>query len=188
MDPKIQDIEQRIMSSVKGGGQDALEMVYSTYIRYLTGVCSRYILNPEDVKDILQESFIKIFSSIGSFSYRGPGSLKGWLTKIVVNEALKFLSLTKRIDFTELSDTECNIADEEPTIDDVPSSIIFQLIRELPDGYRTIFNLYVIEGKSHREIASMLNIKESTSASQLHRAKSLLASKINNFKHTLEPQ
>lgn len=189
MGPKIQDIEQRIMSSVKGGDRDASELVYTTYIRYLTAVCSRYILNPEDVKDILQESFIRIFSSIGSFSYRGPGSLKGWLTKIVVNEALKFLSQTKRIDFTELSDAECDIADSDgPTIDDVPSSVIFQLIRELPDGYRTIFNLYVIEGKSHREIASMLDIKESTSASQLHRAKSLLASKINNFRHTLEPQ
>ena len=188
MNSKIQDIEQRIVLSVKDDGRNAVEMVYSTYIRYLTAVCSRYILNPEDVKDVLQESFIKICSSIDTFSYRGPGSLKGWLTKIVVNDALKFLTRTKRVDFTELSDAETDIADEEPSIDDVPSSVIFQLIRELPDGYRTIFNLYVIEGKSHREIASMLNIKESTSASQLHRAKSLLVAKINNFRHTLETQ
>lgn len=176
------------MSSVINGDPDAMELIYTTYIRYLTAVCSRYILNPEDVKDILQESFIKIFSSIDSFSYRGQGSLKGWLTKIVVNDSLKFLSQTKRIDFTELSEAESNIADEEPSMDNVPSSVIFHLIRELPDGYRTIFNLYVVEGKSHKEIASMLNIKESTSASQLHRAKTLLASKINKYKHTLETQ
>ena len=166
MDTKIQDIEQRIMSSVANGDSDAMELIYTTYIRYLTAVCSRYILNPEDVKDILQESFIKIFSSIASFSYRGQGSLKGWLTKIVVNDSLKFLSQAKRIDFTELSEAESNIADEEPSMDNVPSSVIFHLIRELPDGYRTIFNLYVVEGKSHKEIASMLNITESNSASQ----------------------
>lgn len=69
----------------------AMKTVYLTYIRYLAAICSRYIVNNEDVKDVLQDSFLKIFSGIASFEYRGRGSLKGWITKITVNETLKFL-------------------------------------------------------------------------------------------------
>ncbi len=161
-----------------------MRAVYSSYVRYLSAVCARYIPNDEDVKDVLQESFLRIFDGIGSFEYRGKGSLKGWLTKITVNEALKFIRRNDKIEFVDISSHQDIQPDEEPDIDSVPSSVIFRLIRELPDGYRTIFNLYVIENRSHKEIAALLGIKESTSASQLHRAKSLLATKIrqyNNF-------
>lgn len=159
----------------------AMKTVYSTYIRYLAAICSRYIVNNEDVKDVLQDSFLKIFSGIASFEYRGRGSLKGWITKITVNETLKFLQKNNRFEFVEISEQEHDKPDEEPDIDALPSSVLFNLIRELPDGYRTIFNLYVIENKSHKEIAKLLDIKESTSASQLHRAKSLLATKIRQY-------
>lgn len=161
-----------------------MRAVYSSYVRYLSAVCARYIPNDEDVKDVLQESFLRIFDGIESFEYRGKGSLKGWLTKITVNEALKFIRRNDKIEFVDISSHQDIQPDEEPDIDSVPSSVIFRLIRELPDGYRTIFNLYVIENRSHKEIAALLGIKESTSASQLHRAKSLLATKIrqyNNF-------
>ncbi len=158
-----------------------MKTVYSTYIRYLAAICSRYIVNNEDVKDVLQDSFLKIFSGIASFEYRGRGSLKGWITKITVNETLKFLQKNNRFEFVEISEQEHDKPDEEPDVDALPSSVLFNLIRELPDGYRTIFNLYVIENKSHKEIAKLLDIKESTSASQLHRAKSLLATKIRQY-------
>ena len=158
-----------------------MRTVYSTYIRYLAAICSRYIVNDEDVKDVLQDSFLKIFSGIASFEYRGRGSLKGWITKITVNETLKFLQKNNRFEFVEISEQEHDKPDEEPDVDALPSSVLFNLIRELPDGYRTIFNLYVIENKSHKEIAKLLDIKESTSASQLHRAKSLLATKIRQY-------
>ena len=159
----------------------AMKTVYSTYIRYLAAICSRYMVNNEDVKDVLQDSFLKIFSGIASFEYRGRGSLKGWITKITVNETLKFLQKNNRFEFVEISEQEHDKPDEEPDVDALPSSVLFNLIRELPDGYRTIFNLYVIENKSHKEIAKLLDIKESTSASQLHRAKSLLATKIRQY-------
>lgn len=159
----------------------AMKTVYSTYIRYVAAICSRYIVNNEDVKDVLQDSFLKIFSGIASFEYRGRGSLKGWITKITVNETLKFLQNNNRFEFVEISEQEHDKPDEEPDVDALPSSVLFNLIRELPDGYRTIFNLYVIENKSHKEIAKLLDIKESTSASQLHRAKSLLATKIRQY-------
>lgn len=158
-----------------------MRAVYSSYVRYLSAVCARYIPNDEDVKDVLQESFLRIFDGIGSFEYRGKGSLKGWLTKITVNEALKFIRRNDKIEFVDISSHQDIQPEEEPDIDSVPSSVIFQLIRELPDGYRTIFNLYVIENRSHKEIAALLGIKESTSASQLHHAKSLLATKIRQF-------
>lgn len=178
------DNEQRLLSLVQRGDDEAMRAVYSCYARYLSAVCARYIPNDEDVKDVLQESFLRIFDGIGSFEYRGKGSLKGWLTKITVNEALKFIRRNDKIEFVDISSHQDIQPEEEPDIDSIPSSVIFQLIRELPDGYRTIFNLYVIENRSHKEIAALLGIKESTSASQLHRAKSLLATKIrqyNNF-------
>lgn len=158
-----------------------MRTVYSTYVRYLAAICSRYIVNNENVKDVLQDSFLKIFSGIASFEYRGKGSLKGWMTKITVNETLKFLQKNNRLEFVEISEQEHDRPDEELDVDVLPSSVLFDMIRELPDGYRTIFNLYVVENKSHKEIAKLLDIKESTSASQLHRAKSLLATKIRQY-------
>ena len=169
------DNEEQLLDLVKQGDPMAMRTVYSTYVRYLAAVCSRYIVNDEDVKDVLQDSFLKIFSGILSFQYRGKGSLKGWMTK------LKFLQKNNRFEFVEISEQEHDKPDQDPDVDALPSSVLFKLIRELPDGYRTIFNLYVVENKSHKEIAKLLDIKESTSASQLHRAKSLLATKIRQY-------
>lgn len=175
------DNEQQLIALVRKGEPTALRTVYSAYIRYLTAVCCRYIGNNEDVRDVLQDSFLKIFSEIASFEYRGKGSLKAWLTKITVNESLKFLQRSQRIKFVEISEQIHELSEPEPDIDSLPAQTLFELIRSLPDGYRTIFNLYVIENRSHKEIAALLNIKESTSASQLHRAKSLLASRIKQY-------
>ena len=175
------DSEQQLIRFVKQGDATVMRKIYSTYVRYLTAVCSRYVVNSEDVKDVLQESFMKIFSEVKSFEYRGEGSLKGWMTKITVNEALKHLKKNDRFDFVELTEQEHNRPDDEPDVDALPADVLFDLIRELPDGYRTVFNLYVIEGRNHKEIAKMLGIKESTSASQLHRAKSLLATNIRRL-------
>lgn len=179
------DNELQLLYLVRQGDATAMRKVYSTYIRYLAAVCSRYIVNTEDVKDVLQNSFMKVFSNIASFEYQGKGSLKGWITRITVNESLKFLQRNNRFEFIEISEQQHDRADEEPEVDTIPTSVLFNLIRELPDGYRTIFNLYVIENKSHKEIAKLLDIKENTSASQLHRAKSLLATKIRQY-NTLE--
>lgn len=181
MTPIETENEKQLLRLVKLGDSGAMKTMYSTYIRFLTALCARYILNSEDVKDVLQNSFMKIFSGIGSFEYRGTGSLRTWMAKITVNEILKFLKQSNRFEIVEISEEQHSIQQEEPDIDALPSSVILQFIRELPIGYRTIFNLYVIENKTHREIASMLGIKESSSASQLHRAKSLLAARIKNY-------
>lgn len=174
--------EENLLHLIQQGDEQAMHALYSRYVRYLTAVCSRYICCDEDVKDVLQEAFLKIFASVGSFEYRGAGSLKGWMTKIVLNETMKFVKRNARLDFVELEGEKMEISDDVPDTSDVPLSAIHSMIRELPDGYRLIFNLYVIEEKSHREIAELLGIKESTSASQLHRAKALLADKIKKYR------
>ncbi len=175
--------EDVLLTLVRTKDEQAVRTLYHRYIRYLSAICSRYICTNEDVKDILQESFIKIFTSIDSFEYRGSGSLKGWMARIVLNETLKFIKRNSRIDFVELKqDTVINAsAVDTSMITDISLSVIHQMINELPSGYKVIFNLYVMEGKSHKEIAGLLSIKESTSASQLHRAKVILAKKIKNY-------
>ncbi len=181
MGPNTIGNEELIVRQAQNGDMAAQRIIYETHVRYLTSVCSRYILNCEDVKDVLQDSFMKIFSSLASFEYRGAWSLRSWMCRVVVNETLKFLKRTSRLEFAELTEAEHAIPFEEPNTDMLRASEIYRLIRELPDGYRAIFNLYVIEGKSHKEIAEILNIKEGTSASQLHRAKAMLASRIKEY-------
>lgn len=160
-----------------------MKSLYERHIGYLTAVCYRYVANEDDVKDVLQDSFVKVFSSIGSFEYRGKGSVRGWLTRIVVNESLSFLRHNNRPEQVrpdyELPDT----ADEEPPdFTEITPETIQQMVQQLPKGYRTVFCLYVFEQKSHREIADLLGIKADTSASQLHRAKCMLAKMIKDYK------
>ena len=156
-----------------------MKILYGRYAGYLTAVCARYIPDDDEVKDILQEAFIKIFQSIDRFSWRGEGSLKAWMSRIVVNDSLKALRRKKPL---PLPETLAEVAsEEEPPFDGVPMPVIQDLIRRLPDGYRTVFNLFVFEDKSHKEIASLLGIKENSSASQLFHAKALLARWIKDY-------
>lgn len=172
--------EQEIVSLIKSGDGRAARRLYDAYAGYLTGVCARYICDDDSLKDVLQESFIRIFGSLDRFSYNGPGSLKAYVTKVTVNQSLKFLRETCRINFVSIDDVQPEIPAVEE-VNEISEKDIISMIRELPPGYRMIFNLYVFEKKSHREIAKLLGIKESTSASQFHRAKGLLARKIKEF-------
>ena len=156
-----------------------MKMLYDRYVGYLTAVCARYIPDDDDMKDILQEAFVKIFRTMGSFTWRGEGSLKAWMSKIVVNDSLKALRRKKPLPLSETLPEP--IDEEEPAVADVPLDVIQGMIRQLPDGYRTVFNLFVFEDKSHREIASLLGIKENSSASQLHHAKAMLARWIKDY-------
>ena len=166
----------------------ASKALYGAYAGYLTGVCTRYLSDPDDVKDVLHDSFLKILDAMHSFEYRGQGSLKAWLTKIVVNQALRFIRDTYRHELVALSaETEAIETSEDPEITSISLEILHRMIRELPTGYRTVFNLYVFEDRSHKEIAEILNIKESSSASQFHRAKALLAARIKNYQSSYDP-
>lgn len=175
--------EERWLRKALDGDNTATEWIYRRHVRYLSALCSRYITEDEDIKDVLQESLIKIFTSLDSFKHRGEGSLKAWMAKITLNETLKFVRNNSRLPIDSIDDKDMNIADgDSMETEDIPTDVLYQFIRELPDGYRTVFNLYVIDDKSHKEIAKLLGIKENTSASQLHKAKSMLARKIKHYR------
>lgn len=158
-------------------------MLYDQNVGYLTAACARYITDDTALKDVLQNAFLQIFRSIGKFSYRGEGSFRAWATRIVVNEALKSFRGPKTL---PLPETEPAGEEDTPDIPAVPMKVLLDMIRQLPDGYRTVFNLYVFEDLSHKQIAERLGIKEDSSASQLSRAKSILARQIKQYKKTHE--
>lgn len=180
--------EQILVKRLLMKEEAAWKELFGAYSGNLSYVCSRYMTEKEDVHDVLQNSFIKMFRSIDSFEYRGKGSLKAWMTRITVNESLKHIK--KRTDFTVVEVNELpNFPDEDdPGFEEIPKDVIMEMIRALPDGYRTVFNLYVFEKKSHKEISGLLGIAENSSASQFHRAKGLLAQKINEFKMSKKAQ
>lgn len=169
------DNEQHILEMFARGDNRAMDMLYAVYADYLTGVCSRYITQYDDLCDVLQEALVKVFTSISKFKYQGSGSLKAWLTRVVINEALMFLRNKKKMLFVDDDQEIPDQAEEPPAPDELDADNVAAAIQRLPDGYRAVFNLYAIEGKSHKEIAKILNIKPDTSASQYHRAKNMLA-------------
>lgn len=175
--------EKKLLRLLKDGEENARYLLYKQYIRYLSAVCSRYITNDENIKDVLQESFLRIFHSLDSFRYQGEGSLKAWMSRIVINESLDWLKQNRRLEYVEIDKEGISIPDAPPDTEGIPEDVIYRMIRSLPDGYRTVFNLYVIEQKTHKEIAEVLGIKESTSASQLHRAKAMPAAMITQFRN-----
>lgn len=177
--------DQELTEGIKRGEQSAMQRVYTLYAGYLMAVCSRYVSNNEDRRDILQEAFVKAFTHISSFTPRQGASLKAWLARIVVNEAINFLKRQQRLGFIDSKEAIADVPDnEDPDTSDIAFQTIIDMIQELPVGYRTVFNLYVFEKKSHREIAQLLNISEGTSASQYLRAKRILARQINEYKRS----
>lgn len=180
--------ERDIARGCKRGKADAQRALFDRYSPLLMAKIFSYVGNDDDAKDVLQDSFIKAYTMIDSFAWAGDGSLQAWLTRIAVNTALNFLRSRKRlsaltIDTADLDDPPPDMM-EEATVAEVNSldaSTILEMVAELPDGYRTVFNLYCLDGYSHREIAEQLGINEKSSSSQLARAKALLAHKIKNY-------
>ena len=159
-----------------------MEAFYSQYASYLKGVCLRYVPDKEAAKDVFQNALVRMITHTAEFRYQGQGSLQGWATRIVVNEALRYLRDNKRHELTAWDGDITELPEEDdPPIRDIPPEVIHQMVRQLPTGYRTVFNLYVIEDKSHEEIASLLGISTGTSTSQLHRARRLLAGMIEQY-------
>ncbi|MEO6639477.1 MAG: sigma-70 family RNA polymerase sigma factor [Ginsengibacter sp.] len=163
------------------------EALYNRFSPRMLGVCYRFARNREDAEDMLQEGFIKIFSQIHQF--RGQGALEGWIRRIIVHTCINILKKNKK--FTDsvdlfhansLHNNENNI----PSI--MQAKQVVDCIRLLPLGYRTVLNLYAIEGYSHREIASILDIEESTSRSQYTRAKAMLEDVLLKNKILLQPR
>ncbi len=176
--------EEQMLGKARDGDKAAIEWLYRHHVRYLSALCSRYITDDEDIRDVMQEAFIRIFSSLDSFTYRGKGSLKAWMARITLNETLAFIRKRTRFDTVDIDRHDIDTTEEDVETEGITDDVLHQFIQELPEGYRTVFNLYVIEERSHKEIAELLGIKPNTSASQLYKAKAILASRIRQYRTT----
>ena len=162
-----------LVKEAKKGNLPAQKCLFDQMAAPLLMICRRYVKNTEDAEEILLDGFFKFFKYLSSFSYQGEAAIFSWIKKIMVNECLMFLR--KKKVFTIISDYEVeDIALPGEVLDKLSADEIFNLIVQLPVGYRTVFNLYEIEGMNHREIARALGIAEGTSKSQLSKAKNLL--------------
>lgn len=152
--------------------------VFNRYASRMLGVCHRYARNTADAEDILQDAFIKMFNKIGQFKFEG--SFEGWIRRIVINTALKKYTVSrysKELTGYEIKETE-ETAYEPMAYGHITEKELLGLINNLPDGYRLIFNLYVLEGYQHDEIAEMLDIQPGTSRSQLVKARNMLQKQV----------
>jgi RNA polymerase sigma factor (sigma-70 family) len=153
--------------------------LFELYAGKMMTVCRRYANAHTEAEDMLQESFIRIFSNIAQ--YRFEGSLEGWIRRIVIHTALRVLQ-KKKIRFAEIND-DLDI-EQSTSVDGITSlsaEELLKLISALPEGYRIVFNLYVLEGYDHNEIAAMLDINAATSRSQLSKARKVLQTQIENL-------
>ncbi|MDO9634924.1 MAG: sigma-70 family RNA polymerase sigma factor [Paludibacter sp.] len=168
------DEELQIIAAAKRGEAKAQKKIYERYASTMMSVCYRYVSDTETAKDLLQDGFIKLFTKIDTYS--GIGSFGGWARRVFVTTCLEYL---RHKDALKLSST---IDDYEHSLPEMESSVmekisaddLLKLISELAEGYRTVFNLFAIEGYTHAEIAVMLGVSEVTSRTQFMRARKLL--------------
>ena len=175
--------EQELSERCRQQDNHARKVLYELYAGQMLGICMRYVGNREIAEDLLHDGFLKIFTSFDKFTYRGAGSLKAWMSRIMVNLSIEYLrkndAAGQSVEIEELPDTIADTTEEDIAF--IPQEVLMKFIEELPAGYRTVFNLYTFEEKSHKEIAAMLGINERTSASQLFRAKAVLAKEIKEY-------
>jgi len=180
----VNDLE--IIKGCARHDRKAQQMLYDKYCRFLLGVCMRYATDRSEAEDILQDSFLKIYFSIGDYS--GTGSFAGWMRKVAVNTAIthyhKNLKHRYHIEIEEYVSVETGTNSFEE--DFFTSDELCKVMNELPAGYRMVFNLYAVEGYKHKEIAEMLGIDTNTSKSQYSRAKAALRDKLEKLRQLKE--
>ena len=171
--------ESDLLQGCLSGNRRMQEELYRRFSPRMYAVCLRYAGKAEEAEDILQEGFIKVFRKMDS--YRGDGSFEGWMRRIFVNTAIEHFRRKRYL--MPGTEREENTIEGKYTsvLDDLGAKDILALVQELSPGYRTVFNMYVVEGYTHREIADMLGISEGTSKSQLSRAKVILQDMVRTF-------
>jgi len=176
----LSEIINIIDGCLKGNRRDQ-ELLYRRHASRLYAVCLQYSGNDEEARDILQESFIKIFANL--YTYKHEGSFEGWMRRIVVNTALEKYRSRHNLYRVDDIDQMPEI-DAEPDNEDyagLDAADLLSIIRELPPKYRMVFNLYAIEGYSHKEIGKLVNISEGTSKSNLSRARNILQRRVGSY-------
>jgi len=177
----MNELESLIKNCQKGKSK-AMEQVYREYSPKLFAVCLRYSGGYAQAQDLLQDGFIKIFKNITSFKFKG--SFEGWMSRIIVNTALETFRIEKKMPLDEL---KVEVYDEavydkdDSIMEQVPIDELFSMIHDLPEQYRMVFSLYVLDSYRHNEIAYELNISVGTSKSNLSRARVILQKKVNEY-------
>lgn len=174
------ETERQLLEAIHSGERAALRRLYDRYSGYAMAIGLRYIPDRDEVRDVLQDGFVRILTSIGQFNYQGEGSLKSWVGRIVSNRAVDYLREHQRFMLVDNVPEE-PYEQEEPDVGRVPPDVLTELIGRLPPNYRTVLNLYVFEQQPHREIAQLLGIKESTSSSLFFRARKMLGRMIKEY-------
>lgn len=171
--------EGQLVKALRKQDPKAQRQVYEKYSSRMLGLCFRYVSNEMIAEDVMIEGFLRVFGKIDQFSEEG--SFEGWIRRIMVNEALGHLRKQKRILEDAFSEEIVNIPDYALADQNLNAEELLDLIGALPAGYRTVFHLYAIEGYAHNEIAELLGITESTSKSQLHRARAQLQKMVSDW-------
>lgn len=161
--------EAQLISGCKQNNVLAQKELYNLYAPKMMGVCARYFANGQEAQDVLQEGMLKLFKNINN--YAGKGSFEGWIRKIIINTALEQLRKNKiHFESVDQIDLDSNLS-KENGFQNLKVQDLLKMIHSLPEGFRVVFNLFAIEGYSHKEIAIQLGISEGTSKSQLSRAR-----------------
>ncbi len=164
--------EKALIAACKQENRKAQQLLFERYSPVMLGVCRRYLKREEDAEDVLVEAFYKVLTNIGQF--RDIGSFEGWIRRIVVNEALMFLRRNNALQHAQELTPQTDPSEAASIEEDINARELLNYLDQLPNGYRTVFNLYVLDGLKHREIAELLGISINTSKSQLILAKQRL--------------
>ncbi|HLO89710.1 MAG: RNA polymerase sigma factor [Chloroflexota bacterium] len=181
--------EDNLLKECLSGNTRAQKLLYDRYAPRMFGVCLRYAPDQNMAEDFMQEGFIRIFSKLGS--YKSQGSLEGWMRRVMVNTSLEILRkkdiLKNSIELTSFGEGSINhdsvsSEDDDSMLALVPAEVLYKALTEMPTGFRTVFNLFVVEDYSHKDIGQMLDISEGTSKSQYARARAWLRKRLTETK------
>lgn len=166
-----------IIKDCKEGKRKAQKMLYEKFYRQMLGICLRYCSSKPEAEDVMLTGFMNIFTKIES--YKGSGAFEGWMKKVMINTAIdNYRKQKKHIDHNEIAEFEEELSEDIFLPESLSIDEILGMVQKLPSGYRTVFNLYAIEGFSHQEIAEMLGVSVNTSKTQLFKARKLLQNSI----------
>lgn len=176
--------EQELAECCKRGDIVAYKELYERYAGRMLNICLRYTNDKNTAEDLMHDGFLKFYDSFNKFTWRGEGSLRAWLERVMINTVLQYLRKNDVLTHSTTLESVPEVYDEptSESVEMIPEKVLMQFIKELSPGYRTVFNLYVFEEKSHKEISQLLGINEKSSASQLARAKANLAAKIREWR------
>lgn len=176
----VQESERQLIEGIQSGDREALRRLYERFSRFAMGVALRYVPEREDALDVVHDSFVVILTSINNFVYRGEGSLRNWVSKIVSHHAIDWIKKHEQLSFSDQMPDEIE-EDEEAVIEDIPKNLLNEMIGRLPLRYRVVINLRAFEELSHKDIALRLGINENTSVTLFSRAKRKLEKMMKEY-------